>query len=98
MNNMIRAMTKEDKPAIMEMMRVFYASPAVLTNGSDEIFSNDIDNCTNGNPYLEGYVIENSEEIQGYAFAATLVSEFYLPKKLQVFDGSVLAGCVIGVI
>lgn len=80
MNNMIRAMTKEDKPAIMEMMRVFYASPAVLTNGSDEIFSNDIDNCTNGNPYLEGYVIENSEEIQGYAMVAKSFStEFGKP-------------------
>ena len=63
-------MTIEDKPAVLEMMKVFYASPAVLSNGSDEIFSNDIDNCVNDSPYLEGYVLEESKEIQGYAMIA----------------------------
>ena len=38
MHSTIRMMTIEDKPVIIEMMRVFYASPAVLSNGSDEIF------------------------------------------------------------
>ena len=70
MSSTIRVMTIEDKPAVLEMMRVFYASPAVLSNGSDEIFSNDIDNCVNDSPYLEGYVIEESKEIQGYAMIA----------------------------
>ena len=63
-------MRKEDKPCLMEMMRVFYASPAVLSNGSEEIFSNDIDNCVNDNPYLEGYVIEDETGIQGYTMVA----------------------------
>ena len=44
-------MTIEDKAAVFEMMKVFYASPAVLSNGSDEIFSNDIENCINDSPY-----------------------------------------------
>lgn len=39
------------------MMRVFYASPAVFTNGSDDIFRTDIENCINDNPYLEGYIL-----------------------------------------
>ena len=34
MPSTIRQMRQEDKPAVMEMMRVFYASPAVLSNGS----------------------------------------------------------------
>ena len=69
-----------DKPIIMEMMRVFYASPAVHTNGSEEIFSADIDNCINENPYLEGYVIENSLGIQGYSMVAKSFStEFGKP-------------------
>ena len=63
-------MTKNDKASVLEMMRVFYASSAVYTNGSEEIFSRDIDNCINDNPYLEGYIIENSEEIQGYVMIA----------------------------
>ena len=52
------------------MMRGFYASAAVSTNGSEEIFLADIDNCIGDNPYLEGYVFENSGEIQGYAMVA----------------------------
>jgi len=59
MNSTIRAMTKNDKSAVLEMMRVFYTSPAVFTDGSEEIFCEDIDNCVNDNPYLEGYIIEN---------------------------------------
>ena len=42
---MIRAMELRDKAEIIEMMRVFYASPAVLSNGSEEIFLRDIDQC-----------------------------------------------------
>ena len=38
----IRDMTMRDKNSVIEMMRVFYASPVVFSNGSDEIFSNDI--------------------------------------------------------
>lgn len=68
--SMIRKMTAQDKPFIMEMMRVFYASPAVYTNGSEEIFSSDIDNCVNDNPYLEGYVIVSEDEILGYIMLA----------------------------
>ncbi len=70
MNSTIRLMTEKDKPAILQMMRVFYNSPAVFTNGSEEIFCSDIENCINDNPYLEGYVIENSKEIQGYTMVA----------------------------
>ena len=62
----IRLMTIEDKDAVIAMMRVFYASPAVLSNGSEEIFINDVEACVGDSPYLEGYIIENSEEIQGY--------------------------------
>lgn len=70
MSSVIRSMTLEDKASVMEMMRVFYASPAVLSNGSEEIFINDIENCINDSPYLEGYIFEDSGEIQGYAMVA----------------------------
>lgn len=80
MSNTIRVMTIKDKPSVIEMMRVFYASTAVLSNGSDEIFSNDIENCINDSPYLEGYIIEDSKEIQGYAMIAKSFStEFGKP-------------------
>lgn len=70
MNSTIRVMNQKDKPHIIEMMRDFYTSPAVLSNGSDEIFSNDIENCINDNPYVEGYIVEDLKNIQGYAMIA----------------------------
>lgn len=77
---MIKPMTSEHKGEVFEMMRVFYASPAVLSNGSEEIFNSDIDNCINDNPYLEGYVFEENGEILGYAMVAKSFStEFGLP-------------------
>lgn len=80
MSSTIRKMRAEDKPCVLEMMRVFYASPAVLSNGSEEIFSNDIENCINDNPYLEGFVIEDVGQIQGYAMVAKSFStEFGKP-------------------
>ena len=77
---MIKLMTSEHKETVLNMMRIFYASPAVLSNGSEEIFNNDIDNCINDNPYLEGYVFEEDGEIRGYAMVAKSFStEFGLP-------------------
>jgi len=70
MNSKIRLMTKNDKTEVLEMMRIFYNSPAVFTNGSEKIYSDDVENCVNDNPYLEGYIIENSNEIQGYSMIA----------------------------
>lgn len=80
MSSRIRSMTLADKPVILEMMRVFYASPAVLSNGSEEIYERDIANCIDENPYLEGYVFDNSGELQGYAMVAKSYStEFGKP-------------------
>lgn len=80
MNSTIRPIEARDRAEILNMMRVFYASPAVFSNGSDEIFSNDIQNCINGSPYVEGYVIEDSNNIQGYMMIAKSYStEFGKP-------------------
>ena len=76
----VREMKRADKDAVLEMMRVFYTSPAVLSNGSEEIFLNDIENCVNENPYLEGYVFEERGEILGYSMIAKSFStEFGKP-------------------
>lgn len=80
MNSTIRAMEEKDRSHVLQMMRVFYASPAVLSNGSEEIFEADIDNCMSDSPYIEGYVFENTEDIQGYAMVAKSFStEFGKP-------------------
>lgn len=80
MKTMIRLMEKNDKPSVIEMMRVFYASPAVLSNGSEEIFEADIDNCVGDSPYIEGYIFEDENSVQGYAMVAKSFSaEFGKP-------------------
>ena len=65
---------------MMEMMEVFYASPAVLSNGSAEIFKNDVENCVGTCPYLEGYIFHADGNIRGYAMVAKSFStEFGKP-------------------
>lgn len=77
---MIRKMMPEDRQQVTDMMRVFYASPAVHTNGSEEIFLSDVENCINDCPFLEGYIFEEEGEIQGYAMIAKSFStEFGKP-------------------
>ena len=80
MKSIIREMREGDREAVTEMMRVFYSSPAVSTNGSEEIFRADIDGCVGENPFLEGYIFESEGEIQGYAMVAKSFStEFGRP-------------------
>jgi len=66
----IRAMTEADTGKVLEMMRVFYSSPAVLSDGSEDIFRNDVQNCIGDSPYLEGYVFTEDNKISGYAMLA----------------------------
>lgn len=70
MSTNIRPMALADNAAVIAMMEVFYASPAVSTNGSREIFEADFAACIGASPYLEGFVFENAGEIQGYAMLA----------------------------
>ena len=60
----------EDKVEVISMMKTFYFSEAVFTNGSDEIFEADFKACINNSPYLEGYVFTSDEIILGYAMLA----------------------------
>ena len=66
----IEMMTAAHEAAVMEMMREFYASPAVLSNGSEEIFRADIAACVSAEPWLEGYVFTEGETLMGYAMVA----------------------------
>lgn len=76
----IQNMTAEHAESVIRMMRVFYASPAVWTDGSEEIFRRDVQNCVNDNPYLEGYVFTEENETVGYAMLAKSFStEFGKP-------------------
>ncbi len=80
MQSIIRKMEKKDKSQVIDMMGVFYASPAVLSNGSAEIFRADVEHCVSDCPYLEGYVFEQQGQLLGYAMVAKSFStEFGKP-------------------
>ena len=80
MKTNIRYIREQDRPQILEMMRVFYASDAVFTSGSEKIFNADVDNCISDNPYIEGYVFEGDDVVLGYAMLAKSFStEFGKP-------------------
>ncbi len=102
MATIIRLMKVEDKDSVIEMMRGFYASSAVLSNGSEEIFANDVENCVNDCPYLEGYVFCNDQdfnEIHGYGMIAKSFStEFGKPCIWieDLFIKSEYRGCGVG--
>lgn len=89
----IRPMVSTDKQTVLEMMEVFYASPAVLSNGSAEIFQADFDHCVNDSPYLEGFIFQDGEEILGYAMVAKSFSTEFGKPCIWIEDLYLKEGC-----
>lgn len=83
---MIRTIQETDRTAVTEMMRVFYASEAVLSSGSAEIFENDISECLKSGPYLKGYVFEEDGILQGYAMTAFTFNTEYGRRTVWIED------------
>ena len=76
----IRNMMESDRMVVVDMMRAFYHSPAVWTDGSEEIYNNDVTACVGDSPYAEGFIFENHIEIIGYGMIAKSFStEFGKP-------------------
>lgn len=82
----IRKITEKDRATVISMMREFYSSPAVSTNGSEEIFNSDIDTCLSDSPYLEGYVFDLEGTLQGYAMLAKSFSTEYGKRCIWIED------------
>ena len=62
-----RKMTRADFDDVLDMMRTFYTSPAVATDGSEEIYRADIEACLDPESPLTGYVFAEAETCVGYA-------------------------------
>lgn len=90
---LIEKMREKDRAEVMEMMRVFYASPMVSTNGSDEIFQADIDHCVGGSPYVEGYVFVEDGACCGYAMLAKSFSTEFGKECVWIEDIYVKESC-----
>lgn len=76
---MIRKMEERDRAEVLEMMRVFYSSDAVHTDGSEDIFNSDIDECVSDSPFAEGFVFTETgrDGLLGYAMLAHSFSTEY---------------------
>lgn len=76
----IRKMKPSDENEVLAMMRPFYSSPAVFTNGSEAIFRRDFAECISDSPFLEGYILEDEDRILGYSMLAhSFSTEFGKP-------------------
>ena len=76
----IRPMIESDTESVVEMMNTFYHSPAVLSDGSEEIYRNDVVACVSDCPFLEGYILEADGQLAGYSMTAKSFStEFGKP-------------------
>lgn len=74
---LIKKMTTKNIPEVKNMMREFYSSSAVLTDGSEEIFDHDIRCCVGEEPCAEGYIFEENGETIGYTMLARSFSTEY---------------------
>ena len=82
----ILSMTNAHREKVLSMMRVFYASPAVATNGSEEIFQADIDACVGDSPYAEGFVFDSGGALAGYAMIAKSFSTEFGKRCIWIED------------
>jgi len=82
----IRPMEKSDQDIVVGMMKVFYASDAVSTNGSEKIFRADILECISGSPYAEGYVFDDGGKICGYGMLAKSFSTEFGKRCIWIED------------
>lgn len=73
----IREMKLEDTKDVLNMMKVFYDSPAVLHKASDNILKQDIADCVGNSPFIEGFIFENENNIAGYSMIVKSYSTEY---------------------
>ena len=66
----IRKMQRNDSEIVIDMMRKFYTSAAVATNGSEKIFAANVENCLSGSPYVAGFTFVDDGKIIGYGITA----------------------------
>lgn len=66
----IKRMEEKDTQDVLEMMRDFYDSPAILHQVSEEVLRRNIAACVGDNPLIEGLVFRAHGGIAGYTMLA----------------------------
>ena len=71
---LIRTLTQKDFDCILDMMRVFYASEALLVHPEEAVLRKTLTDAITGSPYLEAFGFEEEGVLAGYGMVATSYS------------------------
>ena len=82
----IRKMQRGDSEIVLDMMRRFYNSPALITNGSEKIFAANVENILSGSTCAEGFVFVDAEKIIGYGITARSYSTEFGGERICIED------------
>lgn len=63
-------LTDKYKEEVFGMMKVFYASSAVIHKSSEAVLTRDINDCIADNPFIEGYVFKEEDDVIGYSMVS----------------------------
>lgn len=66
----IEKMEEKDRQAVVEMMRVFYDSPAVFHDVPEDTLKRNVEACISENPFVEGFVFREEGQVAGYGMIA----------------------------
>ncbi|MDE7337336.1 MAG: GNAT family N-acetyltransferase [Clostridia bacterium] len=67
---MIRKYRCEDRQKVLNMMREFYSSPAVLHKIPEQNYAKTLDEAEKSSPYLDVFILEYGNDTAGYALMA----------------------------
>ena len=70
----VKKITPQDKEIFIDMSREFYHSPAVLHDLDDNNHFSAFDELLRSDVYLEGYILELSGKVAGYALLNKMYS------------------------
>ncbi|MBQ3542194.1 MAG: GNAT family N-acetyltransferase [Oscillospiraceae bacterium] len=66
----IRQVEQKDFDKVLEMMKVFYASDALLIHPKESVLRKTLADAIEAGPYVEGFVFFREEELAGYGMIA----------------------------
>jgi ribosomal protein S18 acetylase RimI-like enzyme len=67
---LIRPLKQEDFDRVLDMMRVFYASEALLVHPDEVVLRKTLTDAISGSPYLEAFGFEEDGILTGYGMVA----------------------------
>ncbi len=89
----IRKIEKKDSNVVLEMMKAFYDSPAIIEKAPESVLRKDIEDCIGELPFIEGFVFEEEGKLLGYAMVAKSYSTEYGGICIWVEDLYLLPEC-----